>query len=82
MKRLSDSHLADLETKIAMNNKIKGFLIKMPVGGGRLDPSLIGRRRRSDPSSRLFMDKLLEQQSDEEHIPSEDYSDFLYNYIH
>nr|CAH7735001.1 unnamed protein product [Callosobruchus chinensis]CAI5822510.1 unnamed protein product [Callosobruchus analis] len=41
MKRLSDSHLADLETKIAMNNKIKGFLIKMPVGGGRLDPSLM-----------------------------------------
>lgn len=37
-KRISSPHLADLETKIALNNKIKGFAITLPVGAGRVDP--------------------------------------------
>ncbi|CAG9861619.1 unnamed protein product, partial [Phyllotreta striolata] len=41
IKRVSDSHLADLETKIAMNNRIRGFAITLPIGGGRIDPSQI-----------------------------------------
>ncbi|CAH1111984.1 unnamed protein product [Psylliodes chrysocephalus] len=45
IKRVSDSHLADLETKIAMNNRIKGFAITLPIGGGKIDPLQISCRR-------------------------------------
>ncbi|XP_072381844.1 uncharacterized protein [Diabrotica undecimpunctata] len=71
IKRVSDSHLADLETKIAMNNRIKGFAITMPIGGGKIDPLQIGRRRRSGAESR-FLKPLFQQVSSEEDT-GEDY---------
>ncbi|CAH1111983.1 unnamed protein product [Psylliodes chrysocephalus] len=74
IKRVSDSHLADLETKIAMNNRIKGFAITLPIGGGKIDPLQIGRRRRSE--SRL-LNPLFQQATDDDN--TDDY-DYLYNY--
>ncbi|KAJ8985178.1 hypothetical protein NQ317_018207 [Molorchus minor] len=78
VKRVSDSHLADLETKIALNNKVKGFAITMPVGAGRIDPLKIGRKRRSQSR---FLDVLFNQ-SEEDNGDPIDYNDFLYNYRH
>ncbi|XP_018565317.1 uncharacterized protein LOC108906518 [Anoplophora glabripennis] len=78
VKRVSDSHLADLETKIALNNKVKGFAITMPVGAGRIDPLKIGRRRRSQSR---FLDVLFNQSEEDNGDPiPRDYNDFLYNY--
>lgn len=79
IKRVSDSHLADLETKIAMNNRIKGFAITMPIGGGKIDPLQIGRKRRSGAESRLlnpfFQQKIM---SSSEEDNGDDY-EYIYN---
>ncbi|XP_023025594.2 uncharacterized protein [Leptinotarsa decemlineata] len=78
VKRVSDSHLADLETKIALNNRIKGFAITMPVGAGKVDLLRIGRRRRSE--ARL-LDAFLNQSDEEKNEPiPPDYNDYHYDY--
>ncbi|XP_018315403.1 uncharacterized protein [Mycetomoellerius zeteki] len=43
-KRLSDQRLAELETLMALRN-VKGVLV--PVGYGRVNPAILGRKRRS-----------------------------------
>ncbi|XP_011297738.1 uncharacterized protein [Fopius arisanus] len=45
-KRTSDQRLAELETLIALEN-LRGKLVTVPVGFGKVDPDKIGRRRRS-----------------------------------
>ncbi|XP_015117048.1 uncharacterized protein LOC107041154 isoform X2 [Diachasma alloeum] len=45
-KRTSDQRLAELETLIALEN-LRGKLVTVPVGFGKVDPAKIGRRRRS-----------------------------------
>ncbi|XP_014476054.1 PREDICTED: uncharacterized protein LOC106745203 [Dinoponera quadriceps] len=49
-KRLSDQRIAELDTLIALE-KLKGYIV--PVGLGKLDPAVIGRRRRSVPEDDL-----------------------------
>ncbi|KAF4521740.1 hypothetical protein B566_EDAN010005 [Ephemera danica] len=44
-KRVSDQRLAELETLLALA-KMKGKLITVPIGFGRVDPTKIGKRRR------------------------------------
>ncbi|KAJ3650710.1 hypothetical protein Zmor_016792 [Zophobas morio] len=68
VKRVSDAHLADLQSRIALNNKIKGISITMPVGGGRIDPLRIGRRRRSQSR---FLDVLFNQSEEDKGDPVE-----------
>ncbi|RZC34336.1 uncharacterized protein BDFB_005443 [Asbolus verrucosus] len=68
VKRVSDAHLADLETRIALNNKVKGIAITIPVGGGRIDPSRIGRKRRSQSR---FLDVLFNQSEEDRGDPIE-----------
>ncbi|XP_066998509.2 uncharacterized protein [Anabrus simplex] len=48
-KRVSDQRLAELETMLALN-RLKGRLVTVPVGFGKVDPNYLGRRRRSDDS--------------------------------
>ncbi|XP_024877319.1 uncharacterized protein LOC112458114 [Temnothorax curvispinosus] len=43
-KRLSDQRLAELETLLALQN-VKGVVV--PVGFGKVNPAMIGRKRRS-----------------------------------
>ncbi|CAB0029313.1 unnamed protein product [Trichogramma brassicae] len=45
-KRVSDQRLAELETLIALS-KMRGKMITIPVGFGKIDPMKIGRKRRS-----------------------------------
>ncbi|KAH0550042.1 uncharacterized protein LOC123261600 [Cotesia glomerata] len=45
-KRVSDQRLAELETLMALA-RMRGKLVTVPVGFGRVDPAKIGRRRRS-----------------------------------
>ncbi|XP_053596984.1 uncharacterized protein LOC128668278 isoform X2 [Microplitis demolitor] len=45
-KRVSDQRLAELETLLALA-RMRGKLVTVPVGFGRVDPAKIGRRRRS-----------------------------------
>ncbi|XP_032686135.1 uncharacterized protein LOC116851140 [Odontomachus brunneus] len=49
-KRLSDQRLAELETLLALQ-RLKGIVV--PVGYGKVDPALLGRRRRSIPEDDL-----------------------------
>nr|XP_018902879.1 PREDICTED: uncharacterized protein LOC109034279 [Bemisia tabaci] len=46
MKRVSDHRLAELETLLALS-KMKGQVMTVPLGYGKVDPERIGRRRRS-----------------------------------
>ncbi|XP_043475637.1 uncharacterized protein LOC122507140 [Leptopilina heterotoma] len=46
-KRVSDQRLAELETLMALS-RLKGKLVTVPVGFGRVDPAKIGRKRRSN----------------------------------
>ncbi|XP_011860373.1 PREDICTED: uncharacterized protein LOC105557672 [Vollenhovia emeryi] len=43
-KRLSDQRLAELETLLALQN-VKGVVV--PVGFGKVNPAVLGRKRRS-----------------------------------
>ncbi|XP_011645009.1 uncharacterized protein LOC105432086 [Pogonomyrmex barbatus] len=43
-KRLSDQRLAELETLLALEN-VKGIVV--PVGFGKVNPAVLGRKRRS-----------------------------------
>ncbi|CAH1382165.1 hypothetical protein MTP99_006095 [Tenebrio molitor] len=72
IKRVSDAHLADLQTRIALNNKLKGISITMPVGGGRIDPLRIGRRRRSQSR---FLDVLFNHSEEDKGDPV-DFNDY------
>ncbi|XP_071441331.1 uncharacterized protein [Hetaerina americana] len=45
-KRVSDQRLAELETLLALS-KMRGKLVTVPVGFGRIDPQKLGRRRRA-----------------------------------
>ncbi|KAJ8916541.1 hypothetical protein NQ315_000183 [Exocentrus adspersus] len=77
VKRVSDSHLADLETKMALNNKVKGYAITMPVGAGQIDVLKIGRRRRSQSR---FLDVLFNRSEEDNGDPAPvDYDDLVYN---
>ncbi|XP_044764174.1 uncharacterized protein LOC123320806 [Coccinella septempunctata] len=69
-KRFSDQHLADLETRIALNTKYNGIAITMPVGGGKygVDPWKLGRKRRSEPRR---VDQLFKTQEEDEGDPSQ-----------
>ncbi|KAJ8668110.1 hypothetical protein QAD02_009773, partial [Eretmocerus hayati] len=51
-KRVSDSRLAELETIIALS-KMKGRLVPVPIGYGKVDPARSGRRRRSSTEVNL-----------------------------
>ncbi|XP_012285833.1 uncharacterized protein LOC105702680 [Orussus abietinus] len=51
-KRVSDQRLAELETLLALA-KMRGKLVTVPVGFGRVDPAKIGRKRRSNVDSDL-----------------------------
>ncbi|XP_020291389.1 uncharacterized protein LOC109858488 [Pseudomyrmex gracilis] len=53
-RRISDQRLAELETLLALQ-KVKGVVV--PVGLGKVDPAIIGRRRRS-LSDGIAQDKL------------------------
>ncbi|XP_045469725.1 uncharacterized protein LOC123677200 [Harmonia axyridis] len=70
VKRFSDQHLADLETRIAMNTKFNGIAITMPVGGGKygVDPWKLGRKRRSEPRR---VEELFKNQEEDEGDPSQ-----------
>ncbi|XP_051162528.1 uncharacterized protein LOC127282382 [Leptopilina boulardi] len=46
-KRVSDQRLAELETLMALS-RLKGKLVTVPVGFGRVDPAKLGRKRRSN----------------------------------
>ncbi|GLH12457.1 MraZ protein [Gryllus bimaculatus] len=46
-KRVSDQRLAELETRVALN-RLKGIVVTVPVGFGKVDPDKLGRRRRSE----------------------------------
>ncbi|EFA05035.1 uncharacterized protein LOC103313383 [Tribolium castaneum] len=76
LKRVSDAHLADLQSRIALNNKLKGVSVTMPVGGGRIDPGRIGRRRRSQTR---FLDVLFNQSEEDKGDPVEltDYENLI-----
>ncbi|XP_060532872.1 uncharacterized protein LOC132705922 [Cylas formicarius] len=71
VKRVSDPHLADLETKLALGSKIKGFAFTLPVAAGK-DLDKIGRKRRSQ--SRL-LDVLFNQSEEDTGEPLMDYQD-------
>ncbi|XP_030752984.1 uncharacterized protein LOC115880019 [Sitophilus oryzae] len=60
VKRVSDPHLSDLETKIGLQ-KLKGIAVTLPVAPG-IDFQKIGRKRRSQ--SRLL--EALFNQSEED----------------
>ncbi|XP_072758462.1 uncharacterized protein [Anoplolepis gracilipes] len=49
-RRLSDQRLAELETILGLRN-VKG--VAVPVGFGKVDPAVIGRKRRSITGSTL-----------------------------
>lgn len=49
-KRLSDQRLAELETLLALQN-VKGVVI--PVGFGKVNPAIAGRKRRSVSENNL-----------------------------
>ncbi|KAF5284130.1 hypothetical protein FQR65_LT00130 [Abscondita terminalis] len=46
LKRVSDQRLAELETLVALS-KMSGKLVTVPLGLGKVDPKIIGRKRRS-----------------------------------
>ncbi|KAJ8954172.1 hypothetical protein NQ318_005767, partial [Aromia moschata] len=70
--------LGGLRDKIALNNRVKGFAITMPVGAGRIDPNRIGRKRRSQSR---FLDVLFNQSEEDNGDPIPlDYNELLYNY--
>ncbi|EZA51343.1 hypothetical protein DMN91_001554 [Ooceraea biroi] len=49
-RRVSDQRLAEIETMLGLE-KVKG--VAVPVGLGKIDPAIIGRKRRSIPESDL-----------------------------
>ncbi|CAL1681401.1 unnamed protein product [Lasius platythorax] len=49
-RRLSDQRLAELETILALQN-VKG--VAVPVAFGKVDPAVVGRKRRSITESTL-----------------------------
>ncbi|KAF7987833.1 hypothetical protein HCN44_003696 [Aphidius gifuensis] len=51
-KRVSDQRIAELEALVALA-KMRGLLVTVPVGFGRVDPDKIGRRRRSSDDNKL-----------------------------
>ncbi|XP_065353878.1 uncharacterized protein LOC135948498 [Cloeon dipterum] len=57
MKRVSDQRLAELETLLALS-KMRGKLVTVPIGFGRIDPAKIGRRRRSLRKRQEYMEDL------------------------
>ncbi|XP_059480110.1 uncharacterized protein LOC132199429 [Neocloeon triangulifer] len=57
IKRVSDQRLAELETLIALS-KMRGKLVTVPIGFGRIDPAKIGRRRRSLRKRRQYLEDL------------------------
>ncbi|KAK9892770.1 hypothetical protein WA026_021960 [Henosepilachna vigintioctopunctata] len=69
MKRFSDQHLADLETRIALNTKYNGIAITVPVGGGKygVEPWKLGRKRRSEPRA---VEQFFTPQEEDEGDPS------------
>lgn len=40
MKRTSDQHLADVETRVGLKN-VKGVVVTVPIGSGAVDPRLM-----------------------------------------
>ncbi|KAB0803026.1 hypothetical protein PPYR_05212 [Photinus pyralis] len=62
LKRVSDQRLAELETLVALS-KMSGKLVTVPLGLGKVDPKLIGRKRRSQ--SRL-LDSLFNHSAEED----------------
>ncbi|XP_033222997.1 uncharacterized protein LOC117176796 [Belonocnema kinseyi] len=51
-KRVSDQRLAELETLMALS-RLKGKLVTVPIGFGRVDPAKIGRKRRSSAGNNI-----------------------------
>ncbi|GJQ81222.1 hypothetical protein Trydic_g20441 [Trypoxylus dichotomus] len=62
IKRVSDQRLAELETQRGIE-KMKGQLVTVPIAFGKLNPLIVGRKRRSE--SRL-LDLLLSRSSEED----------------
>ncbi|KAL3270759.1 hypothetical protein HHI36_021284 [Cryptolaemus montrouzieri] len=69
IKRFSDQHLADLETRIALSSKYQGIAITMPNGGGKygVEPWKLGRKRRSEPQT---VEQLFRTPEEDEGDPS------------
>ncbi|XP_017779900.1 PREDICTED: uncharacterized protein LOC108565117 [Nicrophorus vespilloides] len=77
VKRVSDQRLAELETLVALS-KMSGKLVTVPLGYGKFDPKIIGRKRRSQTS--LLLDKLFSTSADENFVipmPLQDRSNYL-----
>ncbi|KAF5287337.1 hypothetical protein FQA39_LY15940 [Lamprigera yunnana] len=71
LKRVSDQRLAELETLVALS-KMSGKLVTVPLGLGKVDPRLIGRKRRSQ--SRLLDELFNRSAEDEDNVEYEEYS--------
>ncbi|XP_043280907.1 uncharacterized protein [Venturia canescens] len=77
-KRVSDQRVAELETLLALA-RMRGKLVTVPVGFGRVDPARIGRKRRSSEDSGLEkLQRLLEAvERQSESISSEESAEKL-----
>ncbi|XP_019869172.1 uncharacterized protein LOC109597837 [Aethina tumida] len=69
IKRVSDSHLADLETRLALS-RMKQVAITLPITAGLRNPAEIGRRRRSESR---FLDVLFNQSEEDNDSINPDY---------
>ncbi|KAK4877901.1 hypothetical protein RN001_010407 [Aquatica leii] len=75
LRRVSDQRLAELETLVALS-KMSGKLVTVPLGLGKVDPKIIGRKRRSQLDA-LFNRSVEEDTGD----PSAfEYGDFYRRY--
>ncbi|CAH0548826.1 unnamed protein product [Brassicogethes aeneus] len=78
VKRVSDSYLTDLKTKLALS-KMDKVAITIPVSAGLRDPMSIGRRRRSQSR---FLDVLFNQSEEDNGDPMAlDYDDYKINFL-
>ncbi|KAJ1520579.1 hypothetical protein ONE63_003691 [Megalurothrips usitatus] len=68
-KRVSDQRLGELEALIALQ-KLRGKLVTVPVGFGRINPNEYGRKRRSAPSSNeaTILERILEAQQAQDDV--------------
>ncbi|XP_015586950.1 uncharacterized protein LOC107263831 isoform X2 [Cephus cinctus] len=71
-KRVSDQRLAELETLLSLS-RMRGKLVTVPIGFGRVDPDRLGRRRRSNMESGLQkLQRILQAAAQESNSISEE----------
>ncbi|XP_046477287.1 uncharacterized protein [Neodiprion pinetum] len=73
-KRVSDQRLAELETLLALS-KLRGRLVTVPVAFGQVDPTIIGRRRRSMESGLQRLQRLLQEAEERDSLSAGQESD-------